>query len=628
MENEKNIILSFNLPEYFEKLLQTTSYEIKKNILFSSLDNDEINFELTGLCIIGDSNEDAENIIYKIKSSSKFNGIPLIVITKNSRHEILFKAGADSFIDISESEDKFFSQVSFLFNNSKSNYKRVGSSSSFLQAMNSARQLPILNRKNSTNENDFYPDDSMSLKQFISLVENSMDPDFKTTMPPDFAEGLESIDIQAYINDSSGVGESILLDDKDEHQNHKEKNQFQSVNAENIEDNNIKQHIKDDSNKADYSFFTDKSNVKTEIQSFFSSSKHVIDDISENNYKPFYQLLYEVCEKVLTGTITAQNGKVERKIIIDSGQPLIVYSDSPQDRLVEILYNNKKISDDKYNEICEIIEESGRKAGVVLVDNGVISSRELFPVVREHYEYLLFDTFTWRDGLSSFKEEEIILNENILIIQPVEVLILNGFKRFYDIIEFKNIIDDSYPISLSKEISYISNVINCSADEYNILKMCNGQNTIKDITNKIDSTYLYIEPFLAALTVIKMVKSENFTPAKADNQFLTESAVFVETENLSTTISSFNDSLIDEKYKEIVEGTYFDILEIAEDSTVKEVLFSYNRLKKEYEEYKTNIEIEDSLAEKIDTILSVVDEAKELLGNSEVLQHYKEALNN
>ena len=114
--------------------------------------------------------------------------------------------------------------------------------------------------------------------------------------------------------------------------------------------------------------------------------------------KPFWWVISVAMESRFSGVISVLRNRVERQFYFDRGELMVVNSNAREDRLVELLFREGRISETQYQSASSTVAASGRRAGVIMVEKGIISSRELFPVVRYHYETMFYDTLKWMDG--------------------------------------------------------------------------------------------------------------------------------------------------------------------------------------------------------------------------------------
>lgn len=124
-------------------------------------------------------------------------------------------------------------------------------------------------------------------------------------------------------------------------------------------------------------------------------------------------------------------GLARRTVVFERGRPLRVTSALKHDRLVELLLRQGKLPQDLYEQCRDLVESTGRRPGAVLVQLGAIKTRELLPLVRWHYEELLFGCFAWRRGSFRLESRPKVLEKRIALERSGPELLLEGLRRRY-----------------------------------------------------------------------------------------------------------------------------------------------------------------------------------------------------
>ncbi|MBI2891911.1 MAG: DUF4388 domain-containing protein [Deltaproteobacteria bacterium] len=131
----------------------------------------------------------------------------------------------------------------------------------------------------------------------------------------------------------------------------------------------------------------------------------------------------------LSGRLQLQQGDAEKVVHLWGGQVALVTSNLLEDRLVEVLWREGRIARPQYEQVRAMIAASGRRAGAILVERGVLRHEELFPIVRHHFEGILFSIFAWERGHWSVEGGALPRSERIVIDLPTPALIVEGLRR-------------------------------------------------------------------------------------------------------------------------------------------------------------------------------------------------------
>ena len=109
-------------------------------------------------------------------------------------------------------------------------------------------------------------------------------------------------------------------------------------------------------------------------------------------------LLGRIFNAGTTGRLTVESGGVERTVYFEAGRPVFAASNSADDRLIAMLMRQGRLTPAQHQTALQAAKESGRKMGALLVDLGVLETRELLPAIRQHYEELVSSLFAWTAG--------------------------------------------------------------------------------------------------------------------------------------------------------------------------------------------------------------------------------------
>lgn len=141
------------------------------------------------------------------------------------------------------------------------------------------------------------------------------------------------------------------------------------------------------------------------------------------------QLLAAAWAGRLSGRLRLQRGDAEKVLHLVEGQVVLATSNLIEDRLVEVLWREGRIPRDQYEQVRAMIAGSGRRAGAILVERGVLRHEELFPLVRHHFEGIVWSVFGWEQGHWSVEPGAPPGGEQILIDQPTPALVVEGVRR-------------------------------------------------------------------------------------------------------------------------------------------------------------------------------------------------------
>ncbi|MBN2717123.1 MAG: response regulator [Deltaproteobacteria bacterium] len=347
---------------------------------------------------------------------------------------------------------------------------------------------------------------------------------------------------------------------------------------------------------------------------------------------PVWRIFQSVVDSGFSGDLVVHRKTVERRFYFDSGELMVVSSNAREDRLVELLYREGRISDQQYESASMTIAASGRRAGVVMVEKGIITSRELFPIVRYHYENMLFDTFGWQAGEWQMTAGAYSLNERIVMDTPLSLLILEAFRTVVPAEQIRQIVQDKIPQLNSVLPAVFINRLQLMQIERDLLNLCDGSHSIAWLANCLGMNVNELRSLVAGLMVLGVLNANvPNSEALVSDVSVGEAVLPPGGDHYSHANSDFfqgagDERLLAEKLAQIAEGSYFEIAEVAEDATVTEIRQSLQRLRSLYTANRfSGIGIAD-LHEKLGTIGAILDEATDVLLNDEFRDGYRKAI--
>lgn len=141
----------------------------------------------------------------------------------------------------------------------------------------------------------------------------------------------------------------------------------------------------------------------------------------------FSDLLLSVCATGKTGELRFQSPEAEKTVVIQSGKVVFARSSSTDDRLGPYLLRMGKVRFDHLMDLTKFVSPT-KRFGAVLVENHVLSPKDLVQGVIGQVRTIVLSLFTWPTAEYAFEEKE-LEKETITLRIPTPKLVVDGVRQ-------------------------------------------------------------------------------------------------------------------------------------------------------------------------------------------------------
>jgi hypothetical protein len=113
--------------------------------------------------------------------------------------------------------------------------------------------------------------------------------------------------------------------------------------------------------------------------------------------RDFPSLVHSIAEDRWTGVLTLTNAGVGRSVTAQDGRIVFASSSSADDRMGPLLLRRGRITLRQLAAAAGMVCP-GKRLGAVLVEQGVLSPRDLIAAVVEHTQEIVYGAFQWTEG--------------------------------------------------------------------------------------------------------------------------------------------------------------------------------------------------------------------------------------
>ncbi len=109
-----------------------------------------------------------------------------------------------------------------------------------------------------------------------------------------------------------------------------------------------------------------------------------------------------LCLSRSSGELQLSHGSTEKKVFFKSGAIIFATSNLDDDRLGDTLLRHKIISQTQFDDAFRQVASTGKKQGIVLVQMGILTPKELFQGLNLQVRSIILSLFSWETGQYRF----------------------------------------------------------------------------------------------------------------------------------------------------------------------------------------------------------------------------------
>ena len=141
----------------------------------------------------------------------------------------------------------------------------------------------------------------------------------------------------------------------------------------------------------------------------------------------FPSLVHDLYERRWTGVLTLTQAGIGRSVTIQEGRLVFASSSSADDRMGPLLLRHGRITlRELTNAAAGVV--AGKRLGAILVEQGVLSPKELIAAVVDHTQEILYGAFAWTEGHYRL-QDGIPSTESITLKISTPDIIMEGIRR-------------------------------------------------------------------------------------------------------------------------------------------------------------------------------------------------------
>lgn len=339
------------------------------------------------------------------------------------------------------------------------------------------------------------------------------------------------------------------------------------------------------------------------------------------------EILIDLNKNKASGTVSITTPDFIKNIYLKNGDAIFASSTLEDERLGEMFVKAGKISLGQYERSVEVMKETGKRQGVILVELGYITPKDLSWGIKYQVKEIIISLFHMEEGTYEFMQDIIPSDEVITLKISMENLIYEGVKRIDNWTRIKREMPDLDTVfALNEDPMCICGGIELSSEDRSILSLVDGERTMRQLIeeshmNSFDAMkVLYV--LLSVGFIVKMKTPEDTVSEEAISEKDTETAS-VKTASEDETV--FTDK-VEELYRKLNNLSPSEMLQINADADSNEVKRNYYRLVRVFHPDRAYYVKDREFKEKVTAVFNALTKAYNMLKDETGRNKYFDSL--
>ncbi|HEY5939059.1 MAG TPA: DUF4388 domain-containing protein [Kofleriaceae bacterium] len=332
-------------------------------------------------------------------------------------------------------------------------------------------------------------------------------------------------------------------------------------------------------------------------------------------------LLAKMFAQGATGRVGFRRGANEHSesgdivVFFDQGRPVFAASSEVRDRMGGLLVREGKITAAQYERCQTVVAESGRRMGEILVDFGYLKRRELLPAVRRHVEDIVYSLFGWDRGHYHITIDEVPSAERIRLSRHPASIVLEGIRRKFDRTTLDRLVGPPSTVIEVRDRERLGGIVNMgdlAPEERAALAAIDNHADLAVVARTAGVDIADLLPLAWGLCVLGLA-----TARRTDTEVHDESTALVGETDLA-----IDRERVRARWQLVSEADYFALLGVRRDATTFEIRRAYQSARRDFASDCFPTDLRRELAQELDDIANVLDEAFRVLRDDRLRNTY------
>ena len=309
----------------------------------------------------------------------------------------------------------------------------------------------------------------------------------------------------------------------------------------------------------------------------------------------------------LTGQLQLDQGLVQRVLFFDDGRVAGAASTSPDERLEALSYRRGLISREQQRQLRSETQIPTRRLALVMVERAYLKQAELFPLVQERVEEVIYEACGAFTGSYQILAQSVPDDERVALSRSPLALATEAIRRKY--LMDRLLAGLGGPATLLKpargpELAEYG----LTARERRLAQSIDGLRNIEELLFESGSEPL---PGLKVLFALLLGRSVEIAMRGAQGDASPELEARIDLTRVA------------EKYEQVRSANYFEVLGVNASATAYEIEQSYERLAREFQPARFRELRRPELLGQLDEIQRLLAEARDILVDEGLREKYR-----
>lgn len=322
-----------------------------------------------------------------------------------------------------------------------------------------------------------------------------------------------------------------------------------------------------------------------------------------------------------TGVFMVKHEHMHKSVYFERGDMVFATSNQVYDRLGDMLVREGRITREQYRKSSEVMMETKKRHGTVLVEMGFLKPGDLFAAVKRSVENVILSTISLAEGEFLFKEGSLPTDEVVTLRLSAANLIHRGIMAIEDLNLLKNMGPKPEDfLRISSDPLDLFQSLNLDETERKLLTMVNGKRTFHEVAEISGLPLLQAVRIFTSFVCTRIVEvfyPDEETSQKDNEEVLKEASSGMREEVDIEALTR----RVDEMYKRCIEQDYYSILGVSRTVERIEIKKAYYRMARMYHPDR-HFELDGDIRDKLNTIFTYITTAYSTLTNPATRSEY------